>query len=445
MTFTASESAWFGERPSDWGEREADESLAALVAKIHGLRPLSATVSELIRMTGESEASFRAIADAIERDPSIAGGVLRLVNSAGFGLRERCRGVEHAVALLGPRQVRKLAMTVGVFSLLLTSRVPTVLYEHGLAVAAICRRLAPTVGADPDDAFLVGLFHDIGKLLFLQVDEEGRYAAMLEGAGSDDELARTEAEHLGFDHAVLGARVLEAWRIPEPVPAVARLHHDVPGALASSASVATLTLLTRLADEIVTCVIEDPWPSAEALTAIARGASATALDLDGGILGGMWGALRTACGQETPERRRGEVLHVAPARVEAVQQRVADARCVTCGGPAFGEACPCCGGAVCPSHDDFAHRWCEWCEARYRTAHGAREGALLQLVIGCGALLALGVIAGVVALAEVAAIVLVGALGEWIRRRVGARASFRRETRAHHDAAVTLPTCEARS
>ncbi len=89
--------------------------------------------------------------------------------------------------------------------------------DHSTVVGAFCRYFAVSFSPLAEELFTCGFLHDIGKLFLLEAEGEG-YAALLSRGMADSH--ERERELYGFDHANLGAHVLHAWNIPDPVPLV---------------------------------------------------------------------------------------------------------------------------------------------------------------------------------------------------------------------------------
>jgi HD-like signal output (HDOD) protein len=277
------------------GRNAAERSLAALVAKVHGIRPLPESVQRLIAMTQDEAFDVDELARLVEADASLAARVLRLVNSAGFGLRTACKSITHAIVLLGPRKLRELATTAAVLDLVEDGGVWSQrIGEHAMYVAAICRKLAPMADLPWDDAFTCGLLHDVGKLMLLQAGGV-EYPAMLAAAdGKPDTLHRLERARYGFDHAVLGSHVLASWKLPDPVPSIVGWHHDPALAYEAPPRVVGLVQLVRLADKLAYSIGDTP-PPADYFDVLGQETPARYLMLTSEDLSTVWPQLRALC------------------------------------------------------------------------------------------------------------------------------------------------------
>lgn len=279
---------WFDEIADERVRQRAAASFAAIIAQLEGLRPFSLAVQRVIQLSREVESKMDDIVRIIESEPGLATKVLRTINSAAFALRQKCTSVRQGVVLLGMKQLSSLCVSLSIINI----GVPKIgmpVREHAAVVAAVARRLAMSCGLPRDEAFLGGLLHDVGKLLLLQVDYERTYAKLLrECQGVMDGCHPREREELGFDHAVLGAQILDQWHIPDPIPVLVGLHHHatIDESYAESPGIGKLVELVRLADGISYMLDSGDSTKLEELTHSLPQTGLTAERVQG-----MWGEL----------------------------------------------------------------------------------------------------------------------------------------------------------
>ncbi len=228
-------------------------ALDAVLAKVRQLPALSTAMVRVRELARDERSGAADFERAIRPDAALTANVLRIVNSAHFGLRCRAESVRHAVALLG---VKRLSAVVSAAALapVIPPRLPGYeldaadFWRHSVAVAVLAERLAREVGRGQDDAvFTAGVLHDIGKLA-VATFVAGASRAILERARGGASLVGAEQEVLGVTHAEVGAAVAEAWRMPPVVVAVARWHH-APGAAPAGTDAVPIQLV-HLADAL---------------------------------------------------------------------------------------------------------------------------------------------------------------------------------------------------
>lgn len=383
------EASWFGDGTDEVAEYEAAKSVAALVAKMNGIRPFPIAARQLMEAARDPDAKVGDIAKILENDSALATRVLRLVNSAAFGPRRvPCKSIHHAVVLLGAINVGALASTGAVFDIVGDSSPDAMrVLAHSAAVAAVARRLSYVCNLSPDDVFTCGLLHDIGKLMLLQAGDP-EYAALLR-ANSDvaDGMFVAEREKYGFDHGVLAAHMLTVWKIPKPVPQVIAWHHQVSRAYGVSPQVTAMVHLLRLANQIVLTLDRAgaafatlARPSAETIAAAAAVESATYLELSNATLSGLWGELVRVYlaskdilvdeAEATPRDEDGEptsgIIRIEPPEPVG-------ASCYVCGDSTFGQTCARCGIDACSRHAPRGHEVCSKCEEEFTPLRASLE------------------------------------------------------------------------
>ena len=175
------------------------------------------------------------VASLIDKDPSLSYKVLQLVNSAYFGLKTTYSGVDQAVVYLGVNSVKNMAVTAAVHQVFNSERVNNLKYfnihtfwHHSLKCACLSRRLAElTEQANPDDAYLGGLLHDLGKLVLVSAYPE-QYESVLAESPPQDELLEAEQNKIGAHHADIGAWLVADWKLNSLIGDAISYHHEDP-------------------------------------------------------------------------------------------------------------------------------------------------------------------------------------------------------------------------
>ena len=220
-----------------------------LIAATPELAAMPATSARLLDLLEEPDAPVGDLVAVIETDPGLTANLLKLCNSAYYGLRGEVGSVREALVRLGNRTVVTLAFAASMGRLLQAPvtgyRLPRgQLWRHALATGLVAARLLPAAAdaGERNRAFTAGLVHDLGKLLLDQPLRES--LEQLPPDLDDTDLVRRERHLLGFDHAEAGAALAVAWNFPADLVRVIAAHPR-PGDEETTAA------LVRAADRLV--------------------------------------------------------------------------------------------------------------------------------------------------------------------------------------------------
>lgn len=205
--------------------------MQAIVKKVSALPTLPAIHQALSRIIENPRSTMSEVVDAVSSDKSTVSRVLRLVNSAAFGLNSRVETVSQAVVLIGMKELRNLVMATTVMAFFKESdpslpMTPERLWEHSVGVGLATRLLGTEIGVPETECLYVGgLLHDIGKLFFLTQLTGAYQQVMIQARDEQIPLVKAERNLLGTDHAEIGASLAEHWHLPEYIRHVIRNHH----------------------------------------------------------------------------------------------------------------------------------------------------------------------------------------------------------------------------
>jgi HD-like signal output (HDOD) protein len=186
----------------------------------------------IARALRDPETSIDDVSRRAAQDPAMSAKLLQLANSAALGLRHKVVNVEEAIGYLGLEMTRSLVLLAHTFSYCNRSRATNArvdrLWKHSLHTGSLARRLAREERSSrelADEAFLAGLLHDIGELLFL-VNLPQEYQTVLSRARETGvPVWQAEFDHFGATHAELGAELMAIWNLPLCVVEALALHH----------------------------------------------------------------------------------------------------------------------------------------------------------------------------------------------------------------------------
>ncbi len=206
---------------------------------------------QIVQACSRPDIDARRLGEFITRDPVLTAELLRVANSAFFGFRSQVRSAAHAVALLGQRALRNLALCIAMRDALRKEAIPGMpldrFWEAALRRAVCARALADIAGLDVDECFTAGLLQDFGLLVlfYLYPDRVSEWAR-LEAANPDDRL-ELERQLFGHTHEQAGQALAAAWGLPEDL-AAAIGHHHAPVFGELSGEIRQLCRVARCAD-----------------------------------------------------------------------------------------------------------------------------------------------------------------------------------------------------
>lgn len=207
------------------------EEFRRKLERADALPSIPTTVIELMDLLKVEGTTNEELSQVVSRDPGLVARTLKLVNSAGMGLRQQVTSIQQAIGLLGRMQIRQICLGGGVWDSLKPfaekARFDLMAFEtHSQTVAEIARILAEkTPRAIPDDVYAAALLHDIGKFLLLEYDGEAYSQALLQASRSKESLEDIEFERIGWTHSVVGGWLADYWGLPKAVRDTVRWHH----------------------------------------------------------------------------------------------------------------------------------------------------------------------------------------------------------------------------
>lgn len=229
-----------------------------ILAQIKQLPTLPAVATRLLQMTADTDSDTKEVIRLIESDPSLAAKILSLVQRASAGVRLGVATVEKAVVMMGFEAVRNTVLTIKIFETFGQSGDPATAFDrrefwkHSLAVACAARMLATQLQwkVDPEEAFVCGLLHDMGKVALDACLPKSYDRVVRQAMQRRANIADVEKQLLGLDHTVAGRRLAQLWALPDSVVECVWLHHHPPESLPRSLKHAPCVRIVHVADLI---------------------------------------------------------------------------------------------------------------------------------------------------------------------------------------------------
>ena len=190
---------------------------------------LSGSIANILSLTDGSESNVSQIADVIKRDVTLSAAILRITNSSAFGLVRKVTSIDQAVMFLGFKSIRNIALGVGVFNLFPPQEKDFLskVWQRSLVTGLAARELCNLTGnKKKEDAFTIGLLHDIGLIAFYGYDKK-KASELLNKIENDGRInLDDEKNYMGLNHVEAGRLLAERWRLPEEIVDTMIHHHD---------------------------------------------------------------------------------------------------------------------------------------------------------------------------------------------------------------------------
>jgi len=202
----------------------------AIANNIDSLPHFPENIIEIQRLLDNPDADINTIARQMAMDPALTADLLRTVNSAQYMLTKRIENIAEAAKMVGLRGIRNLLYSYGSQLILGSdSAEKKNLWEHSYKTAFYAYNLVNKFKRDKmllDFAYVSGILHDIGKILFSNVHPD--LLNKLRSFSAERKIPKSTLEYLsaGMNHAGIGALIAEKWNFPEELVAAIRYHHN---------------------------------------------------------------------------------------------------------------------------------------------------------------------------------------------------------------------------
>jgi len=216
------------------------------------LPALSATATQILGRLARRNCELHEITILIERDPLLSAQILGIANSAAFGRGYPISSVQQAIAMIGLSAVRKFVLARSISNLFGKRKIApsfsvTRFNLHSVATGMFMELLAEMVPLeDAEDAFLAGLFHDVGKLVIAVAMPEQYETILTAAAVTCESLPESERRILQIDHAELSALAVDYWGLGEPIRVAAEYHHEPEKAPLASGKISLAMAVSQI-------------------------------------------------------------------------------------------------------------------------------------------------------------------------------------------------------
>jgi HD-like signal output (HDOD) protein len=250
-------------------DNSSDRRLQDMQRHISDLPVLPTLVGRLVTLDMTSEGAFDEVVEIAEEEPTFTVRILALANSALFAPNQEILNIRQAVSRVGACRIAELCTSMALLRAFSpTSDEERGLWKHALQTAVAARHIAsasPVCSAEPQDAYLLGLLHDFGRFVLVELAPDELRPVDEVGLNLPELLVILEKKALGFDHSEVGALAMEHWGLPASIVAYIRAYHryDEVESLAQHVVDPQLLQVVQIADHLSVQMLLAPSDFAE--------------------------------------------------------------------------------------------------------------------------------------------------------------------------------------
>ncbi len=231
---------------------ETGVTFESVLRKSNKLPTLPGIAIKILEAVQKERPDLQEIAEVLSTDPPLSGEVLKLINSPFFGLTRKVTSVSHAVSMLGMNVVKNMALSFALVKNFSSNGQGDFDYlrfwKYSLTTAIAARMIAEDVSAEtPEDAFFLGLLHDMGNLALARCLPDQYNLVVQEAQAGQCCNFQVENQVLGFDHMDLGRHLVRSWGLPSKFWQPIGCHHCPEKLDKADKDVQTLTHILNLA------------------------------------------------------------------------------------------------------------------------------------------------------------------------------------------------------
>ncbi|MGA7829021.1 MAG: HDOD domain-containing protein [Geobacteraceae bacterium] len=227
-----------------------NSELENIIMSAGDLPTIPIVATKVMNLIESDRATAEELSKVVSTDPAVAARVLKISNSSFYGRQGKIQNLSQAIVLLGYTTLKSIVVTASVRQVYqpfgLTEKM---LWEHSFGAGLAARTIAQSIaGVDQEEAFLAGLFHDIGKVI-MNSQDPGKFQMVMERC-YNEEIRFNEAERsfYPFTHEEAGALVIKKWNFPDTLIQSVQHHHAFAFSDLSDIAPLHLTSVVSLAD-----------------------------------------------------------------------------------------------------------------------------------------------------------------------------------------------------
>jgi putative nucleotidyltransferase with HDIG domain len=201
--------------------------LNQLIMNANDLPTIPVVATKVLQLIENETTTSEDLAKVVSSDSAVAARVLKISNSSFFGCKRQINTLSHAIMMLGYNTLKSLVMAASIKQVSkaygLTEKM---LWEHSFGAGLAARIIADTTQqVNTEEAFLGGLFHDIGKTIMNNIDRQQFQMVMQKCYNDNVSFQEAEQQFYPYTHAEVGGLVIEKWNFPEMLMKAILEHH----------------------------------------------------------------------------------------------------------------------------------------------------------------------------------------------------------------------------
>lgn len=200
-----------------------------VVRSVRDLPPMPAVANKVLELLGNPDVNYSKLGEAISSDPAVSARLLKVANSAFYSMKRQIKTLDHAIAIVGEKTLRSLVLAASLEGISKSyGLLEKLLWEDAMGCAIGSRIIARKFSsADPEEAFLAGLFRHLGKIV-MNYSEPDLYRKLVEAAYVEEiSTPEIESRFFPYAHEVVGAAVLHKWNFNRSLVMTALHHKDL--------------------------------------------------------------------------------------------------------------------------------------------------------------------------------------------------------------------------
>ena len=227
-----------------------NQELETLIMNASDLPTIPVVATKVMQLIESEGVSAEELARVVSADPAVAARVLKISNSSFYGIQRQIQTLSHAIMMLAYNTLRSLVVAASVKQVYkpygLTEKM---LWEHSFGAGLAARLIANNTRlVNEEEAFLGGLFHDIGKIIMNFFDKQQFQKVMEKCYNEEISFLEAEQQVYSYNHAEVGGLVIKKWNFPEMLMKAVLQHHHFTFEKDEDPSQVKLTCIVGLAD-----------------------------------------------------------------------------------------------------------------------------------------------------------------------------------------------------